>query len=285
MCPAGFSIVGSPTRNLGAGTGAPQAVSPAFGVIAPANAGAGDVFVTFTGVDQNTSQQVPTSADTVLVTTVARAALTASASVTAPPEAIDNTVTIGTTFTVTASVANAALAAGIASPGNLSIGLPTGYTLASGTAAQAFTIGSPVQWQVNAPPQPSGPDQINVTISTTPPDENSGQPALIVNGTASIAMSTEGSAVSVRDVSQNLGINVGPVPAGQANVRLLGFEIAYNVSDASVNDARIDTIAVTIVGDDGTHSVRQRWRRHSRACRSTWAVRHRTKSPTRRPTR
>jgi hypothetical protein len=134
----------------------------------------------------------------------------------------------------------------------LTIGLPTGYTLATGTAAQPFTIGPSVAWQVNAPPQPSGPQQINVTITTVPPDENSGQAALIVDGTASIAMVTEGSAVSVRDVSSTLGINVGPVPAGASNVRMLGFEIAYNVSDASVNDARIDTIAVTIVGDDGT---------------------------------
>jgi hypothetical protein len=65
-------------------------------------------------------------------------------------------------------------------------------------------------------------------------------------------MVTEGSAVSVRDVSTALGIDVGPVPAGTAGVRLLGFEIAYNVSDASVADARIDTLAITIVGDDGS---------------------------------
>jgi hypothetical protein len=105
---------------------------------------------------------------------------------------------------------------------------------------------------VVAPPQPAGPQQIAVTITATPPDENSGQAALVVDGSASIAMVTEGSAVSVRDVSQALGIDVGPVPAGTAGVALLGFEIAYNASDASVADARIDTIAVTIVGDDGT---------------------------------
>jgi hypothetical protein len=65
-------------------------------------------------------------------------------------------------------------------------------------------------------------------------------------------MVTEGSAVSVRDVSQNLGIDVGPVPAGTDDVRMLGFEIAYNVSDPSVADARIDSISVTIVGPDGS---------------------------------
>jgi hypothetical protein len=65
-------------------------------------------------------------------------------------------------------------------------------------------------------------------------------------------MVTEGSAVAVRDVSTNLGIDVGPVPAGTDNIRILGFEIAYNVSDPSVADARIDSIAVTIIGPDGS---------------------------------
>lgn len=250
--PAGFSIVGSPTRNMGTGTGAPVAVTPAFTVLAPANANVGDVFVTFTGIDQNTLQPVPTAADTVAITTVPRAALTTSALVTAPPEATDNSVTIGTTFTIQATVTNAAGAAGIASPGTLTISLPTGYTFAGDVAAKPFTIAAPVTWQINAAPQPSGPDQFDIVITTTPPDENSGQPALVVVGTATVAMVTEGSAVAVRDVSQNLGIDVRPVPAGTADVRLLGFEIAYNVSDASVADARIDTLAITIVGDDGT---------------------------------
>jgi hypothetical protein len=186
------------------------------------------------------------------VTTVARAALTATASVTSPPSATDNTVAISTPFTVTAQVSNAPSAAGIASPGNLSIALPTGYTLAGGeTVAKPFTIGVPLNWVVNAPAQPSGPDQITITISTTPPDENSGQPAQIVNGTATIAMVTEGAAVSVRDVSSSLGIDVGPVPAGTANIELLGFAIAYNVSDTSVSPAEIDTIAITLVDGNG----------------------------------
>jgi Bacterial Ig-like domain (group 1)/FlgD Ig-like domain len=253
--PAGYQIVGANTRSLGAGTGSPVSINPDFfEVIAPVNASVGDLFVTFTGVDQNAQQPVPTAADTVSVTTVPATALTTSASVTAPPEATDNSVTIGTTFTVTASVANAPSAAGIASPGTLTIALPSGYALAGGeTAAKPFAIATAVTWQVNAPSQPSGPQQINVNITLpAPPDENSGQPAVIVDGSASIAMVTEGSAVAVRDVSQTLGIDVGPVPAGTADVQLLGLEIAYNVSDASVADARIDTIAVTVVGDDGT---------------------------------
>jgi hypothetical protein len=253
--PGGYQIVGQSTRSLGDGTGNPMSVpqNDLFEVIAPASPGAGNLFVTFTGIDQNTLQPVPTAADTVTVTTVPRAALTTTASVTAPPAATDNTVTIGTEFTATAQVANAPGAAGIASPGTLTIVLPTGYTLAGGeTAAKPFTIAAPVSWQVVAPPQPAGPQQINVNISTVPPDENSGTAATVLDGTGTIAMVTEGSAVAVRDVSPSLGINVGPVPAGTSNIEMLGFEIAFNVSDINVAPARIDTIAVTIVGADGT---------------------------------
>ncbi len=247
----GFTVQGTPTLiSLPGNVKRIDYTLRAPATPAPAEA----LFVTFTGVDLNTQQPVPTAADTVTVTTVPVAALTTAASVTAPAEATDNTVTIGTQFTVTSQVDNAPGAAGIASPGTLTITLPTGYTLAGGeTAAKPFSIATPVAWQVIAPPQPSGPQNINVTIPLpAPPDENSGQPALVVDGSASIAMATEGSAVSVRDVSQALGIDVGPVPAGTPDVTLLGFEIAYNVSDPSVADARIDTIAVTIVGANGS---------------------------------
>ncbi len=251
--PPGFSVVGTSTRSLGNGNNGKLGSATPFTVIAPSIAGVADIYVTFTGVDANNQQPIPSVADTINVTVVSRAALTTTALVTAPPEATDNTVSIGTTFTVSARVDNLGGAAGIASPGTLTIQLPNGYVLDGGeAAAKPFTIATAVTWQVDAPPQPSGPQQINVTISAVPPDENSGQPALVLDGTANIAMVTEGSAVSVRDVSQNRGIDVGPVPAGTDDVRMLGIEIAYNVSDPSVANARIDSISVTILGADGT---------------------------------
>ena len=253
--PPGYQVVGQQTRNLGDGTGNPISVNNnnLFEIIAPALTGSREVFVTFTGVDENTQQPVPTSADTITVTTVGRAALTVTASVTDPPEARDNTVSVGTTFTVTANVSNAAGAAGIASPGTLTVQLPNGYVLSGGeVAAKPFNIATAVTWQVDAPQQPSGPQQINVSITGIPLDENSGQDANIVDLTANIAMVTEGAAVAVRDVSSSLGIDVGPVPAGTDDIRILGFEIAYNVSDPSVADARIDSISVTIFGPDGS---------------------------------
>jgi hypothetical protein len=119
---------------------------------------------------------VPSVADTVAIVAVPRASLSFTASVTAPPEATDNAVGVGVPFTITANVTNAAGAAGIGGGGHLSIGLPPGYTLASGAAAKPFVVGVPVAWVVNASLQPSGPDQIAVTISTVPADENNGRP-------------------------------------------------------------------------------------------------------------
>ncbi len=250
--PAGYIVTsGGPVRDLGDGTGGVLSVT--YSVIAPGlPASAADAVVTFAGIDENSQNPVPSVADTVAVTTVPRASLSVAASVTAPPEATDNAVGVGVPFTVTANVTNAAGAAGVAAGGQLSIGLPPGYTLAGGeTVAKPFVVGTPVAWDVNAALQPSGPDQIAVTISAVPADENSGLPAQVANGTANIAMVTEGAAVAVRNVSQSLGINTGVVPAGAADVTLLGVEIAYNASDPSVNDAQIDTIAITVIGKNG----------------------------------
>jgi hypothetical protein len=243
--------VGSPVRNLGDGTGAQKQVD--YSLIAPAApAAAASVFVTFTATDANSGDPVPAAADTLLATVVPRTSLAVSAGVTAPPDAVDNTVAIGTPFTVTATVANAAGAAGIGAAGTLSVSLPGGYALAGGeSAAKPFATGVPVSWVVNAPLQPSGPDQIGVSISGIPPDENSGQPAQVTAGTAAIAMVTEGAAVSVSDVSEDLGVGTGVAPGGAADLDLLAFAVAYNVSDANASPARLDTVAITILDGDG----------------------------------
>jgi hypothetical protein len=248
--PAGFVVSGSPVWSFSNGAGTRTHV---YDVIAPAAAGpAADLYVTFAAVDTITGDPVPSAADTVRVTVVPRTSLSVSASVTAPPDAVDNTVAIGTPFTVTATVANAAGAADIAAPGSLQITLPSLYSLASGeTAAKSFVTGASVSWVVNAPPQPSGPDQIRVNIAGVPDDENSGDPAQVTDGTATIAMVTEGAAVSVRDVSSARQVGTGVAPAGATGLDVLAFEIAYNVTDTTVADAQVDTVAIAIMDGDG----------------------------------
>ena len=250
--PGGYSVIGGTgsVHNFPNAAGLRQVD---FNVSAPLLPSASDeLFVTFAALDTITGAPVPSAADTVVTTVVPRTSLAVSAAVTAPPEALDNTVAVSTQFTITATVANVAGAADIAAPGNLTLTLPARYSLASGQVAiKPFTAGVPVLWVVNASAQPSGPDQFAVTISTIPADENSGQPAQVTTGTANIAMVTEGSAVSVRDVSSAQNVGTGVAPGGATNLDILAFQITYNVTDTNVSPAEVDTVALTIIDKSG----------------------------------
>ncbi len=248
--PGSFNVSGSPVFNFSnaAGLRTHDYVLTAPPLTSPTN----DLFVTFTALDSITGLPVPSAADTVRITTVARPSLTLSASVTAPADAVDRKVGISKGFTVTATVANAAGAAGIAAAGNLTINLPPGYSRAANQAqVKPFVIGQAVTWDLIAAAQPSGPDQIAITISTVPADENSGFAAQVANGTANIAMVTEGSAVAVSDVSSSQNIGTPVAQGGATNLDMLRFRIAYNVTDTSVPPAQVDTVAVTIVDKNG----------------------------------
>jgi hypothetical protein len=255
--PSGFSIAGgaSLVRNMGNGpfSGDTPAGYRDFNLIAPTGAAASaTMFVTFTGEDINSGDPVPSAADTVRFTVVPRTSLSVAASVTAPADAIDNTVAISAQFTVSATVSNAAGAADIAAPGSLQLNLPAGYSLAAGhTAQKPFVVGMPVSWVVNAAGQPSGPDQLTVSVVNIPDDENSGNPAQVSVGAANIPMVTEGAAVSVRDISAAQDVGVGAAPAGADNLGVLAFEIAYNVTDTTVQPAVVDSVALSIIDRSG----------------------------------
>lgn len=248
--PGSFTVSGSPVHNFANAAGLREYE---YSLTAPAlTSPLDDLYVTFTALDSITGLPVPSAADTVRVTTVARPSLSLSASVTAPADAVDRKVGIGAGFTVTATVANAAGAAGIEAPGNLTINLPPGYSRASGQAqVKPFVIGQAVTWDLIAAAQPSGPDQIAITISTVPADENSGLAAQVANGTANIAMVTEGSAVSVSDVSSSQNVGTPVAPGGASDLDVLAFRIAYNVTDTNVPPAQVDTVAVTIIDKNG----------------------------------
>jgi len=247
--------VGATVRSLGDGDGTTQKTAT-FDMIAPAGAVLDTLRVRLTATDRNTSDDVPPVVLVLPVEVVLRSQLTLSAAVTAPPDAIDLNVTVGTPFTVTANVANVAGGADIAAPGQLRITVPTGkgYQLAAGEqATKSFAIGADVEWVVEAAPQPSGPDDITIAIVLpAPSDENSATPALIDGGPATISMNTEGAAVTVLDVTTSLGIDTKVAPAGARDLRVFGFNLEYSNSDQLAADARIDTIAVTVVNRNGT---------------------------------
>ncbi|HEX6791651.1 MAG TPA: hypothetical protein VF247_10110, partial [Candidatus Krumholzibacteria bacterium] len=248
--PPGFSIVnGSLTRDLGNG---PADKTTTFNLLAPTGAVSGAMmYVTFTAKDRNSGDPVAPAADTLLIAVVPRTSLAVAASVISPPDAIDNTVAIGTAFTISATVANAAGAADIEAPGSLQITLPQGYSLATGQPQQPFVVGTAVSWTVNAAAQPSGPDQITVSIVNIPADENSGSPAQVTVGAANIPMVTEGAAVAMRDVSSSQNVGRGVAPAGAKDLDVLAFEIAYNVSDPAASPAEVDTLSLTFLDKDG----------------------------------
>lgn len=249
--PAGFNAVGSTVRNLG--NGADTTIDEDFNVIAPSSAAAVDtIHVTFSGTDINTTAPLTPVTVAIPVEVVPRTRLTLSADVTAPPDAIDRTVTIGTPFTIEATVANVAGGAGISGTAELTITVPTaqGYALQAGEQpTKLFTLGTPVSWVVVAAPQPSGPDDIVINISTVPNDENSEAEAVVVTGQASVPMNTGDTSIEVTDVTAASGISNAVVPAGTPAVDLLAFDMAYTADQGA--DARIDTIAVTILGADG----------------------------------
>lgn len=248
--PGSFNVSGSPVFNFSnaAGLRTHDYILTAPALTSPTN----DLFVTFTALDSITGLPVPSAADTVRVTTVARPSLSLSASVTAPPDAVDRKVGISAGFTVTAMVANAAGAADIAAPGNLTINLPPGYARKAGEAqVKPFVIGQAISWDLIAAAQPSGPDQIAITISTVPVDENSGLAAQVANGTANIPMITEGSAVAVSDVSSAQNVGTPVAPGGATNLDVLRFRVAYNVTDTNLPPAEVDTVAITILDKNG----------------------------------
>jgi hypothetical protein len=249
--PGGFNVVGNPERNLGNGAGG--VLNTDFQIFASGTAAPVDtITVTFTGTDINTTAPLDTVDVLIPVEVVTPANLSIAASVTAPPDAVDRTVTVGTPFTVSATVTNSG-GAGVDGQGALDISVPVaaGYALQAGEpSTKAFTVGTPVDWVVVAAPQPRGPDDITITISTAPADENSGVEADVTTGEAVISMVTEGSVISVTDVSGTEVSRPASVQAGATGVDMLAFEMEYAAEPNAAN-ARIDTIALTILGADG----------------------------------
>ncbi len=248
--PSGFTLVGGAVQNLGDGPGQLMAT---YTVIAPATANGGQFEVVFEGTDANSGGQLVAQNFLRNVSVVNRAQLTLGVQISGPPEATDSTVTIGSTFTMQAIVNNGAGQAGIdpTSAPAVTLSLPTGYTLASGTATRTFSLGVPVTWDVVAPGQPSGPDGLSIDITGVPDDENSGNPAVVLVGSRTVPIVTQGAAVSALNTTEAQGIAPTVVPGGSRDVDMLAVEITYTASDVTASDARVDSIAVSVLDAAG----------------------------------
>jgi hypothetical protein len=246
--PVGYQTVGQSTIGLQDGDGTAQ--SDTFTVQAPAFVSGGDITVTVSGTDKNTSLSVENTSPSLVVTAVTKADLSITAWISGPPEAQDSSVTIGSTFQFEATVTNAG-AAGIdlGSGPTVRLVLPAGYSASNLT--QPFEIDTIKTWTVTAPGVPSAPDLFEIRIENIPDDENSNAEAAATIRSQSIPMVTEGASVAMADVTEDQGIDNKVVPGGTGDVDKFAFSLQYQASDPSANDVRVNTVEVTILDRDG----------------------------------
>ncbi|MGD1047974.1 MAG: Ig-like domain-containing protein, partial [Candidatus Krumholzibacteriaceae bacterium] len=118
------------------------------------------------------------------------ALLSCGASVTAPAGAIDDTLSTGQSFVVTALVTNEGQAV-VDTLGEVTLAFPASMHLAGvQPSVKRFTAGRAVSWTVVAPAAPSQ-DTVKARISRIPVDVNRAAPAAVHTGEAHLALRTE----------------------------------------------------------------------------------------------
>ena len=251
--PMGFQTVGPSTITLDDGTGTQQ--TGTFQVQAPVDSTLDPplgITVLVSGTDQNTNDPVSGTSLPLPVKAVDKANLSISTGITGPPEARDSTVTIGSTFTLAATVSNAGTAEILASSNpTLRLYPPSGYTV-SGGDIQPFTIGETVTWNVTAPGVSSGPDAFVLRIENIPHDENTNATATVTTRQQSIPIVTEGASVAMSDVSAAAGIDNKVVPGGTREVDKFAFSLEYRANDPNATVAVVNGVTVTILDKNGS---------------------------------
>lgn len=109
-------------------------------------------------------------------------------------------LTLGQVFSVFATVVNLGDAT-IDGSGRIEVMLPAGYSLVdtlTNPRRNAFSIGTPVRWNIRAPETPSGPDTVRFQIARAPLDRNVAQPAVLLVPVNSVLVETGAAALGVR---------------------------------------------------------------------------------------
>ena len=234
------------------------------------------------------------------------ALLACVASVTAPAGAVDDTLSTGQRFVVTAVVENEGQA-GIDTTGRMTLVLPAGMDLADPgePLAKRFAAGVPLAWTIVAPASPSL-DTVLAAISSIPEDANIAAPAAVRNAEARVvvfvepAARIENCAVSLAappgavdgtlSTDQDFVARSSFVPSANADSLWVeidppaGFSVASETAKyvgrgtgaavardwivrAPVSPAAVDTIAARVVGIDVNSGER------IAPCRAVFAVR------------
>ncbi|MBN1885359.1 MAG: Ig-like domain-containing protein [Candidatus Krumholzibacteriota bacterium] len=141
------------------------------------------------------------------------ARLSVSAAIAAPAGAVDDTLSAGQTFVVSATVTNPPGSAEVDESGALALAIPAGVGRvdpAGEPLTRPFEPGTPVTWSLIAPAGISL-DTLAVRISAVPVDRNANGPAVVDVAEARIVAATEEAAVIA---GQALSV---PEPAGAAD--------------------------------------------------------------------
>jgi hypothetical protein len=250
--PAGFVSIGSTQKSLGNGIDGVKVTT--FQVRASPFATSDNIGVTFSATDKNTGLDLPDAVGSEPVEVVAKTRLRLSADIVAPPEALDSTVTIGSSFSIEAVVTNDGTAGISTQPSDptpvLKLNTPGRYSVNPDSVHQRFALNTPVTWTVTAPSAPSGPVGISVVIDTIPDDENSNELAEVAFGQVTIPVQTEGAVMEVQDVTAKLGFDTKVVPAGATDIGLFAVEIKNPRSNLDEPPAQIDTVYITVLDRD-----------------------------------
>jgi len=187
--------------------------------------------------DENTDSTASVSilSDTIKIETVDRADLSISAEITAPPGAVDDTLSTEQQFILTARVTNRGRAE-VTGSGELSLDLG-GSGCWTADSTRIFNLDdSPtcsVSWEITAPETPVSLSYLLVKLSTVPLDINSGDSAFVSEGKDSLEVLT----ISKADLK--LSASITSPPEAQDGIVSTGQEFTVEALVENTGEAGV----------------------------------------------
>jgi hypothetical protein len=252
--PAGFSVIGDRTRFIGKGAGTPIPIE--WVMRAPIGPIAADTIVVRTGgKDGNSGRAVGTCRVVLPVHVQIKPALSLSARISGPDEALDGSVSVSLPFTIEGTAAKSGEAAIDTTGARIELVLPAGQGYALGaqeTYRKPFFAGQSVEWNVIAPAASTPPGNIEVRlVEPYATDVNTNLPCEISTGAAFIPVQTEAGSVLMSNIS--LGDTIPPyvVPQGARGVPVMrivlrnasGFTIGLDTLYVAIEDGKGNLVA------------------------------------------
>jgi hypothetical protein len=182
------------------------------------------------------------------VSVVNRTDLSLQAAITAPPDATDGSLHVGSQFSIVATVSNLGSAATTGN-GKITISLPAGFVLAQGYAQeQDFAVGAPVRWDAIAPSESSPIQNISTSISVVPLDENTNEEAHVSTRTRDIAVYVE----TKHMIAEVVHLVEAPpqIAPGENSVRLMALRIANPQEIGEGSAIALRALSLFVAGED-----------------------------------